>query len=90
MSYDNGTVSFDFLDSFWNVTPSPYFTCIVRWIISGDIAFNQAVSIEAVPVALLTELDMHRSELQAVQQQEWGIPNQRDALGSSSVASCLD
>ena len=56
----------------------------------GTLSRYQAVSIEAVPVASLTELDMHRSELQAVQQQEWGIPNQRDALGSSSAASCLD
>ena len=56
----------------------------------GTLSRYQAVSIEAVPVASLTELDMHRSELQGVQQQEWGIPNQRDALGSSSAASCLD
>ncbi|XP_017911794.1 PREDICTED: multidrug resistance-associated protein 4-like [Capra hircus] len=56
----------------------------------GTLSRYQAVSIEAVPVASLTELDMHRSELQGVRRQEWGIPNQRDVLGSSSVASCLD
>ena len=48
----------------------------------GTLSRYQAVSIEAAPVASLTELDMHRSELQGVRQQEWGIPNQRDALGS--------
>ena len=95
MSYDIRTVCFDFLDSFWNVTTAhlpSHFTCIVRWIISGDIKQirYQAVSIEAVPVASLIELDIQRSELQGVQGQEWGIPNHRNTLGSSSVASCLD
>ena len=41
----------------------------------GTMSRYQAVSIEAAPVASLTELDMHRSELQGVRQQEWGIPN---------------
>ena len=36
----------------------------------------------AVTVASLPELDMHKSELWGGRQQEWGILNQRDALGS--------
>ena len=51
-------------------------------IISGALSRYQAVSTEAVPVASLPELDVHRSELWGGRWWEWGIPNRRDALGS--------
>ena len=80
MSHDNRTVFFD-LDSSWNITSHPTShalsdgTSVGHWV-------DQAVSTEAVPVAPLLELDVHRSELWEGRWQEWGIPNQRDALGA--------
>ena len=51
-------------------------------IISRALSRYQAVSTEAVPVASLPKLGMHKSELWRGRQQEWGILNQKDALGS--------
>ena len=48
----------------------------------GTLSRYQAVSTKAVTVASIPELDMHKSELWGGRQQEWGILNQRDALGS--------
>ena len=63
MPTDNGTVSFDYLGSFWNTTSQPTAHTLSDGISVGTLSRYQAVSIEAVPVASLTELDMHRSEL---------------------------
>ncbi|KAB0373020.1 hypothetical protein FD755_015773 [Muntiacus reevesi] len=62
----------------------------------STVIFTVSQSLISLYKKLTSHLDcqeilyIQRSELQGVRQQEWGIPNQRDALGSSSVASCLD
>ena len=86
MSYDIGTVSFDFLDSFWNMTPAP----TTSHTVSDGSSVGTLSRYQAMSVASLTELGIQRSELQGVQRQEWNILNQSYALGSNSVASCLD
>ena len=63
MSKDNSTISFDFLGSFWNITSYPTSHASSDGIISGTLRRYQAVSIEAVPVASLPKLDVHKSEL---------------------------
>ena len=82
MSKDNSTISYDFLGSFWNTTSCPTSHALSDEIISGALSRYQAVSTEAVPVASLPELGVHKSELSGGRGQEWGIPNQRDALRS--------
>ena len=70
------------MGSFWNITSCPTSHALSDGIISGALSRYQAVSIEAVPVASLPKLDVHKSELWGGRRQEWGIPNQRDALGA--------
>ena len=48
----------------------------------GTLSIYKVVRTEAVPVASLPELDVPRSEVWGDRRQEWGIPNQRDALGA--------
>ena len=81
MSHDNRTVSFD-LGSSWNITSHPTSHALSDGTSVGTLSRYKAVSTEAVPVASLLELDVQRSELWGGRWQEWGIPNQRDALGS--------
>ena len=81
MSHDNRTVSFD-LGSSWNITSHPTSHALSDGTSVGTLSRYKAVSTEAVPVASLPELDVPRSEVWGDRWQEWGIPNQRDALGS--------
>ena len=81
MSHDNRTVSFD-LGSSWNITSHPTSHALSDGTSVGTLSGYEAVSTEAVPVASLPELDVPRSEVWGDRRQEWGIPNQRDALGS--------
>ena len=81
MSDDNRTVSFD-LGGSWNIASHPTLHALSDGTSVGTLSRYQAVSTEAVPVASLPELDVHRSELWGGRWWEWGIPNRRDALGS--------
>ena len=62
MSDYNRTVSFD-LGSSWNIASHPTSHALSDGTSVGTLSRYQAVSTEAVPVASLPELDVHRSEL---------------------------
>ena len=81
MSHDNRTVFFD-LDSSWNITSHPTSLALSDGTSVGTLSRYKVVRTEAVPVASLPELGVHKSELSRGRGQEWGIPNQRDALGA--------
>ena len=78
---DNRTVFFD-LDSSWNITSHTTSHALSNGTSVGTLSRYQAISTEAVPVASVPELDVHRSEVWGGRRQEWVILNQRDALGS--------
>ena len=70
MPTDNGTVSFDYLGSFWNTTSQPTAHTLSDGISVGTLSRYQTVTIEAVPVVSFLEQDMHKSEFWAGRQQQ--------------------
>ena len=65
----NGTVSSDYLGSFWNTTSQSTAHTLSDGISVGTLSRYQTVNIEAVPVVSL-EQDMHRSEFWGGRQQQ--------------------